>query len=469
MKKTTLGLIVGNRGFFPSYLCKSGRETMLRVLAEEGIEVVTLGMDDTEYGSVESLADSRKCGELFKKHADQIDGILVTLPNFGDERGVANSIRFSGLDVPVLIHAYPDDPAKMGLENRRDSFCGKMSLCNNLKQYDIPFTLTSLHTADPDSPGFRQDLREFTATCRVVKGIRHARIGALGARPAAFNTVRFSEKLMEIDGISVETLDLSEVFGRINRLSDTDSEVVAKRAEIANYAEIHNVPDGALNKMARLGVVMDRWMAEAELDATAVQCWTSMEEYFGVVPCTIMSMLSNKLLPSACETDVAGVVGMYALQLASGRPSALMDWNNNYGDDPDKAVVFHCSNLPAQIFNDIPLIDAQDILAATVGRENTWGTIKGRIKAEPFSYLRVSTDDLAGGIAAYIGEGEFTDDVLDTFGGFGVVRVPRLQSLLEYICDNGFEHHVAVNQVRVAKPVYEALGKYLGWDVYYHS
>jgi L-fucose isomerase-like protein len=469
MPKTTLGLIVGNRGFFPSHLCKTGRETMLRVLAEEGLDVVALGPEDTEYGSVVSLADSRKCAELFKKHADTLDGIVVTLPNFGEERGVADAIRFANLDVPVLIHAFPDDLSRMDLQNRRDSFCGKMSLSNNLRQYGIPFSLTRMHTIDPDDPMFRQDLRDFAATCRVAKGLRHARIGALGARPAAFNTVRYSEKLLELNGISVETLDLSEVFGRIDGLADTDPAVAGKRGEIAAYAKIQKVPDAALNKMAKLGVVMDRWMTDYELNATAVQCWTSMEEYFGVVPCTIMSMLSNKLLPSACETDVAGVVGMYALQLASCQPSALMDWNNNYGTDPDKAIVFHCSNLPAQIFTDIPVMDYQAIIAGTVGAANTYGTMNGRIKADPFSYLRVSTDDVAGEITAYLGEGEFTADPVDTFGGFGVVHVPHMQDLLQYICENGFEHHVAVNQNRVARPVYEALTKYLDWDVYFHS
>jgi L-fucose isomerase-like protein len=338
-----------------------------------------------------------------------------------------------------------------------------------LRQYNITYTLTTLHTVDPDAMSFRQDLRQFAGTCRVVKGLRHARIGMMGARPTAFNTVRFSEKLLELEGISVETLDLSEVFGRIERLKDEDAAVVAKRAEIDHYTRTQGVPVAALSKMAKLGVVMDRWVAETELDATAVQCWTSIEEYFGVVPCTIMSMLSNKLMPSACETDVAGVVGMYALQLASGAPSALLDWNNNYGDDPDKCVVFHCSNLPAQVFTEIPVMDYQAIIAGTVGVQNTYGTMNGRIKAEPFSYLRVTTDDANGCIAAYLGEGEFTTDPINTFGGFGVAHIPHLQNLLQYICDNGFEHHVAINQSRVANACYEALSKYMDWDVYLHA
>ncbi|MCS7221086.1 MAG: L-fucose/L-arabinose isomerase family protein [Anaerolineae bacterium] len=468
MKQPTLGVIVGNRGFFPSHLCKTGRETILKVLEQEGIRAVLLSPEDTEYGSVESLQDAEKCAALFKRHADEIDGVLVTLPNFGDERAVANTLRWSGLNVPVLIHAFPDEAGRMTVQYRRDSFCGKMSVCNNLKQYGIPFSLTTLHTVDPESESFRQDLRRFVSVCRVVKGLRGARMGMLGARPAAFNTVRYSEKLFERAGISVETLDLSEVFGRINRLSDSDPVVKAKREEIQAYVPTNNVPEESLVKMAKLGVVVQRWMEDQRLQATAVQCWTSMEEFFGVVPCTIMSMMSNSLLPSACETDIAGVVGMYAMQLASGKPSALVDWNNNYGDDPNKGVIFHCSNLPKQVFTDIPVMDYQEIIAGTVGKEKTYGTVVGRIKAEPFTYCRVSTDDARGVITAYTGEGVLTDDPLTTFGGYGVVEIPNFQGLLRYICENGFEHHVAINQSRVADAIAEAFGKYLGWEVYYH-
>jgi L-fucose isomerase-like protein len=468
MNKTTLGVIVGNRGFFPDHLCETGRQTVLKVLAEEGIDVITLTPEATAFGSVESLTDAEKCAALFKEHRDEIDGVLVTLPNFGDERGVANALRRSGLGVPVLIQAFPDEVDKMTVADRRDGFCGKMSVCNNLKQYGIPFTLTTLHTVSPDSESFRQDLRQFVGTCRVVQGLRGAKVGVLGARPAAFITVRYSEKLLERAGISVESLDLSEAFGRATRLADDDARVRNKLDEIRAYVPTEGIPPEVLAKMSKFALVMEDWIEEHELVATAVQCWTSMEEFFGVVPCTVMSMLSNTLSPSACETDVTGAVGMYAMALASGKPSALLDWNNNYGDDPDKGVVFHCSNLPKQFFAHTPKMDYQEIIAGTVGKENTYGTVVGRIKSGPFTYCRVSTDDERGVIRAYLGEGELTDDPLETFGGYGVVRIPNFQGLLHHICENGFEHHVAINLSQVASAVNEALGKYMGWDVYYH-
>jgi L-fucose isomerase-like protein len=467
-KKTTLGVIVGTRGFFPTHLAVEGRKKILEILKDEGFDTVCLGPKEAKGGAVETLADARACADLFRSRRDDIDGVLVTLPNFGDEKAVANTLKFAGLDVPVLVHAWPDDAAHMTAADRRDSFCGKMSVCNNLDQYDIPFSLTDLHTVAPDSLDFREDLRRFGGTCRVVSGLRNVRLGALGARTGPFNTVRFSEKLLETHGISVETMDLSEAFGQAQALKATDAAVRAKLRAVKAYTCTGPIPEEGLLRMARLGVVIDRWVAEQGLAGTAVQCWTAMEQYFGIVPCTLMSMMSESLLPSACEVDVTGLVGMLALRLASQTPAALVDWNNNYGDDPDKCVLFHCSNLPKSLFESHEMA-VQDIIAGSVGAENACGTIVGRLKAQPFTYCRVDTDDTDGEIRAYMGEGELTDDPLDTFGGYGVAYIPDLQGLLQYICGLGFEHHVAIAAGRTARAIEDALDVYFGWDVYLHE
>ena len=466
--KLTFGVIVGNRGFFPDALAQEGHAFMTSFLKKAGHDCVILSERDTKFGSVETWEDAKKCADLFKANRDKIDGVIVTLPNFGDERGVADTLKMAGLDVPVLVHAWDDTPGKMSIQHRRDSFCGKMSACNNLIQYGIPFSLTVLHTMDPTTPLFAREIDWFASVCRVVRGLRNCRVGALGARPAAFSTVRYSEKLLEESGITVETLDLSEVFGRIKALSDNAREVTARVKKISDYTPTNGIPAESIRKMAKLGIVVDRWMKDAELDVTAVQCWTSMEQYFGVVPCTVMSMLSDSLKSSACEVDVCGAVAMHALALASQTPSFLLDWNNNYGTDLNKCVCFHCSNLPKTCFADMKM-DYQEIIAGTVGKENTFGTVVGRIKPGPMTFARISTFDTEGMIGAYVGEGNFTKDKLETFGGFGVAEIPNLQLLLRHICENGFEHHVAVNHSQCARAVFEAFDNYMGWDVYWHQ
>lgn len=468
MSKMTLAVIVGNRDFFPDRLVSEGRADILRLFEEMGIEAVILDEDATKLGAVETWQHARRCADLFRSQRDRIDGVLVCLPNFGDEKGVADTLQLSELNVPVLVQAYPDDLTQLSVERRRDAFCGKVSVCNNLRQYGISYTLTRRHTVHPLTDSFRADLRNFLAVCRVTKGLRRARIGAIGARPNAFNTTRYSEKLLQSAGISVNTIDLSEVFGAAEKIPADDVRVKNHLERIRGYAPCGDTPDRSMTQMARLAIVLSDWMARYDLQATAIQCWTSMQSNFGINPCTVMSMMSEQLLPSACEVDITGVVSMYALQLASGTPSALVDWNNNYGDDDDKCVMFHCGNWAKSFMPDI-IISTAPILGSTLGVQNTYGALSGRTPAGPLTFARVSTDDKEGRIRAYVGQGQFTDDPLATFGSRAVVHVPALQNLMRYICRNGFEHHAAMNASHSADILTEAFETYLDWATYHHG
>lgn len=463
----TLGVILGNRDFFPDVLITEAKRDLTKLFSELDIQPIWLSDQQSKLGDVQSWQDSVRCGELFRQHRDQIAGILVCLPNFGDEKGVADSIRLSELNVPVLVQACPDDLDQFGLERRRDAFCGKISVCNNLRQYGCNFSLTRDHTVAILSPRFREDLRGFVQVCRTVRGLRRVRLGAVGARPNAFNTTRYSEKLLEAAGISVNTIDLSEVFGSAATIANDDRRVQDRIEQIRAYADASAAPDESMQRMAKFAIVIDDWMQSLGLTATAIQCWSSMQKNYGVNVCTIMSMMSQQMLPSACEVDVAGVVSMYALQLASGKPSALVDWNNNYGDDPDKCVFFHCGNWAKDLLPDLR-IGTAPILGTVLGEENTVGALEGRTPPGPVTFGRISTDDRAGRIRAYVGEGKFTDDPLKTFGTKAVVEVRQLPALMHHICRNGFEHHAAMNGSHCADSVAEALGNYLAWDVYRH-
>jgi len=468
MTKITLGVIVGNRDFFPDRLVTEARADILKLFKEMDIEAVIIDENATKLGGVETWAHAKICADLFKKNADRIDGILVTLPNFGDEKGVADTIKLSGLNVPILVQAYPDDLNQLTVERRRDGFCGKISVCNDLRQYGYAYSLTDLHTVHPLTDSFRADLASFVGVCRVVKGLKNARFGAIGARPGNFNTMRFSEKLLQSFGMSVVTVDFSEILGNATRLSDDEARVKAKLEAIKGYAKSDSVPSPALMRMAKLGVIIDSWMNEYDLTASAIQCWTSLQQNYHINVCTLMSMMSEQLMPSACETDITGVATMYALQLASGTPSALVDWNNNYGNDPDKCVLFHCGNWAKSFLPGIEIKNAE-ILATTLGTENTFGAVAGRVPAGPLTYARISTDDNQGIIRTYMGEGEFTDDPLNTFGARAVIHTPGLQKLMHYISKNGFEHHCAMNASHSAGVLAEAFETYFGWEVYHHA
>lgn len=364
--------------------------------------------------------------------------------------------------MPVLVHAFPDEIDKMDRENRRDSFCGKFSLCNNLRQYGIPFTNTSHHVEAPSSEDFKKDLLFFERVCCVVKKLRSARLGLIGIRPSPFNTVRYSEKILEGEGIVVETISLSEILSRAKEIDKEEDKVQNILAEMNEWFFLEGVPQEAIIKTAKLFVAVSEWVEENDLDGVAMQCWPAIEKLYRIVPCAAMSIMSEKLVLAACEADVTGLLSMYALQLASGNYPALVDLNNNYGDDPDKFVVFHCSNFPRSLFADKPKLCRHFAL-------HEYGALHGKISPGPLTLLRISTDDQRGKIRSYIAEGELTDDQLKTFGGYGVVRIKGLKSLLRFISDEGFEHHVAVVHGHVADILEEAMKKYMGWEVYRHT
>jgi L-fucose isomerase-like protein len=464
----TMGVILGNRDFFPDVLVGEARRDLQKLFSQMSIDPVWLSPNETKLGAVETWADAQKCGELLRQHRDRIDGVLVCLPNFGDEKGIADSIRIADVSVPILVQACPDDLDQFGLDRRRDAFCGKISVCNNLRQYGLKYTLTRDHTIAILDPRFREDLARFLQTCNVVRGLTRLRIGAVGARPNAFNTTRFSEKLFENAGISTHTIDLSEVFGEAGRISDGDSRLKQRIDQIHAYADTTAAPAESLVRMAKFAIVLENWMDSLGLSATAVQCWSSLQKNFGVNVCTIMSMMSQRMMPSACEVDIAGVISMYALQLASGRPSALVDWNNNYGGNPDKCVLFHCGNWATEFLPQATMGTAP-ILGTTLGEENTVGTLNGRTDSGPVTIARVSTDDLTGSISAYVAQGQFTDDPLNTFGARAVVDVPALPKLMHVICEHGFEHHAAMSRSQTADAIAEALGRYKGWRTYHHN
>ena len=464
----TLGVIIGNRDFFPDVLIAEARRDLVKLFAELDVEPVWLTEADSKLGAVETWTDAKKCGDLLRRERDRLDGILVSLPNFGDEKGVADSIRIADVSLPILVQAYPDDIDQFGLDRRRDAFCGKISVANNLRQYGFKYTLTRDHTVAVLDPRFREDLVQFIQTCKVVHGLSRVRLGAVGARPNAFNTTRFSEKLFENHGITTNTIDLSEIFGSAAQIASSDTRVKARIEQIHAYTDASAAPAESLVRMAKFALVVDDWMDSLGISATAMQCWSSLQKNFGVNVCTIMSMMSQRMMPSACEVDIVGVISMYALQLASGRPSALVDWNNNYGGNPDKCVLFHCGNWATEFLPDAKMGTAP-ILGTTLGEENTFGALNGRTGAGPLTTARVSTDDLNGSISTYVAEGEFTDDPLDTFGPRAVVEVPGLPRLMHIICQHGFEHHSAMSRSHTAGAVAEALSRYKGWKTYHHN
>lgn len=468
-RKQTFGVIVATRSFFPSHLVKTAREQVSNLLDKLGYGYIMVGENDTEYGAVVTYEEAKTCAALFKENRDTIDGILVILPNFGEELGVAETIQLANLNVPVLVQACDDDFDKLDMKNRRDAFCGKISVCNNLRQRGIKYTLTTLHTCKIDSDYFAKEVERFAGVCRVVRGVRGSRVAMLGARPVAFNTVRYSEKILQKYGISVQTVDFSEViFAAMQYPAGKNIDEMIAR--IRNYGTIPDfVDNNLLEKQAKLCLVLEETVKKLSCDASTVQCWDSVENNYGCATCLAMSLMGEKGLPSACESDVTGAVSMLAAGLAGNSPAALMDWNNNIGDDRDACIALHCSNFPKSFFQNDIEIECLDVLGSTLGKENCFGACKGQVASGQMTYLRMTTDDTAGILKAYVGEGDFRPDELPTKGGVANCHVMDLQGLMRYITLNGYEHHVCFVRGHVADILHEALNNYLDIETYWHN
>ena len=465
----SFGVIIATRNIFNFELAVEARKKVLDKLTKMGFGTVILPGEETPTGNIEGYVDALKCARFFKQNAEKIDGIIVVLPNFGDELGVVNSIKLSGLNVPVLVQACDDDNDKVGVKERRDAFCGKLSVCNNFFQYGIKFTDTFYHTYSLDSREFETDLWRFAAICRVVKGLRGLRVGAIGTRPAGFQTMRVSEKILQKNDITVVPVDMSEIIATAENMDVNAKEVGEKAEAIMNYGKCHFNHKEQVFRQARFGLAVEHWIKENNIHISALQCWESLEKNYGCAACVTMSMMGEKLMPSACEVDIAGAIGMYALALAANKPSALLDWNNNYGTDRTKVVCTHCSNYPKSFFENEIEIGSLDILGTVLGQENTFGAVKGKVAPGNMTYFRISTDDNTGKIKSYLGEGKITDDPYGMDGGIAVCEIPNLQDLMKFMCKNGFEHHVGMVRGHVAGILEEAVGNYLGWELYNHK
>lgn len=469
IKKQTFGVIIATRNIFNSKLAVEARAKVLTKLEQLGFNSIILPSEETPTGNIEGYADAVKCAELFSKNKEIIDGILVVLPNFGDELGVVNSIKLSGLNVPILVVAVDDENDKVDVKSRRDAFCGKLSVCNNFYQYGVKFTDTTYHTYSLDSSEFVKDIHKLSGICRVVKGLKGLRVGAIGTRPIGFQTMRVSEKLLQASDITVVPVDMSEIIAAAEKIKENDPSVIEKVAAIQNYGSCSMVSKDKIAKQARFGLAVENWIKANNIDISALQCWESIEKNYGCAACVTMSMMGEKLMPSACEVDVAGAISMYALALAANSPSALLDWNNNFAEDRNKVVCTHCSNYPKSFFQNEISIGSLDVLGTVLGSEDTFGAIKGKVAPGDMTYFRISTDDKKGVIKSYLGEGKITDDPYGMDGGIAVCEIPNLQGLMKFMCKQGYEHHVAMVRSYVADILEEAIGNYLNWDIYKHQ
>jgi L-fucose isomerase-like protein len=462
-QKTTFALFFGNRGFFPASLIAKARQELPSVLKEMGHDYLMLDEHLTRYGAVETTREGEVYANFLRENRGKYGGVILCLPNFGDETGAVAALCEAG--VPILVQAYPDELSQMAPELRRDAFCGKLSIMDVFSQYGVKFTAIKPHVVHPTSANFRDNVTCFDRVCRVVNGIKGMVLGSIGARTTPFKTVRIDEVTLQRHGITVETLDLSDIFARINSVPMDSSEYKSKSETLSGYTSWEGVPERAFSNIVRLGVVLDQVIAEYNMDAIAVRCWTELQQQLGISTCVLLGELNERRFPAACEVDLGNAVAMSALRLASDSPAACLDWNNNYADDENKCILFHCGPVPKSLMTGPGRISDHLILANSVGKGCSFGCHVGRIAPTDFTFGSLLTD--AGRVKMLLGQARFTEDPIPTefFGCAGVAEIPRLQDVLLHIGRQGYRHHVSLTPGLVQEPLREALEHYLGFEI----
>lgn len=462
MSKQTFALFFGNRGFMPAELIEGAREDMVKAVTDAGYDYIMMDKDATRYGAVETRDEGRAYAKWLKSHEGEYDGVILCMPIFIDENGAVAALQDAG--VPILMQAYPDEIGKMDFKHRRDAFCGKFSVTDVFEQYRIPYTVMKPHVVNPLTSEFRENLDDFAAVCRVVKGMKRFTIGCIGARTTAFKTVRFDEVAMQRHGINVESFDLSELFEFVRAKQDNDERVIAKKAALEKYTDFTKVPEDKKLMLAKISVVIDGYIETYHLDAIALRCWNEMETYLRVCPCVLLSELNDRGITASCEIDMCSAITMRALSLATEGPAACLDWNNNYGDDPNKVILFHCGSTAQKLMASKGTVTSHKMFDKG-DPGSGWGTNEGRIAAFPMTFSNCKTED--GKITVYFSEGEFTDDSIEKefFGCGGVAKIDNLQDKLIRLARGGFKHHTTVANGHVKDILEEAFNIYLGYDV----
>ena len=460
--KTTFALCFGNRGFMPGELILEARREMAEAVAKAGFEYIIMDEKATRYGAVETREEGKLYHDWLAENSGKYHGVIFCQPIFVDENGAIAALRDAG--VPILMQAYPDEIGKLDFKNRRDAYCGKFSVTDVFTQCKVPFTVLKPHVVHPLSQAFSQNLRDFAAVCRVAGGMKRFTVGAIGARTTAFKTVRYDEIALEKYGITVESFDLSELIFKVGNLGENDPRVEAKLRRLWEYSDASGVPGKNMKTLAKISAVIDEYIETYKLDALTLRCWNEMETILRVCPCVLLSELNDRGIVASCEIDLCSAITMRALSLASGQPSAVLDWNNNYGDDENKAILFHCGPVAQSLMAKKGTVTEHKMFAKN-DPGSGWGCNEGRIGAFPMTFSNCRTED--GKLIAYTGEGEFTDDEIEEgfFGCGGVAKIPNLQNKLIKLARGGFKHHTSVGVGRMKEILDEAFSIYLGYDM----
>ena len=449
-------------GFVPSYRFrwtdwteKMRAQSIQTLAALPGVQVISPAIapdpaapspGTTCFGAVQNLDEAEVVADYFAR--ERVDGLVLCPLDFGDERSASKIAEKLG--VPVLLYATKEPPAiaDAGLGRVSDSYCGNLSLAAGLHRRRIPFRFAGLFF--PDEPGLVAEADVFVRAVAVAKGLRNARLGQVGVRPPAFETVAFDEVAMARKfGQNVICANLDDLVAEARDLADDDPAVQDIIADIRRTVPVITVADDYLLNAAKLEAALASFWDRSRLSALAMQCWPSIQRELGVSLCALFGRLTQRHMLTACETDILGAASMlvqYQAALGQDLPH-FIDWTIQHREIPNRLLAWHCGNAPTCLARDpgeIALRSRGNMTGELTPREGDpqAGLCQFQIKPGPVTCCRLAEYD--GDWKMLIARGEVVPSEETLAGTWAWVEVRDHDRLYRTLVEEGFIHHASM-------------------------
>ncbi len=400
----------------------------------------------TPFGAVHDLDEAETVAEYFRQQG--VDGLVLCPLDFGDERSAAKVAEKLG--VPVLLYATKEPAGLPGpaMARQSDSYCGNLSMASALYRRKIPFHFAGIFF--PDEPEFATAVEPFVRAVAVVKGLRGARVGQVGVRPATFETVGYDEHALALKfGQNVIYANLDDIVDMARRYADDDPQVAETMASVrAEFKEI-TVGTSYLLNAARLELALTEFWRRSKLSALAVQCWPAIQRMMGISVCNTYSRLTDRGMLTACEADVLGAEAMlisHRVALGASAPH-FIDWTIQHRENPNWLLAWHCGNAPASLAADpsrTALRSRKDMAGALPIPETDpqAGLNQFQIRPGKVTLCRLAEYDNRWKLLITTGEIIPSDETLA--GTWSWVEVKDHGRLYRTLVEEGFVHHASM-------------------------
>jgi L-fucose isomerase-like protein len=456
-------------GFIPSHRESFGDDWAARMRARcieqfkrvPGLDLVVPDESLTRRGLVYSLEEGERARDLFLR--EQVAGVIVGGMTFGHETS-AVGVVIAGLPpgTPVLQFATKAAPMSEGGTRPSDSWCGQFAITSALRRRAIRFQ--HIPTCFPEEPVFAREAARFVRACAAVQGFRGARFGQIGTRPEEFESVWWDEaSLQKSFNQTVVPVDLAEMFARMEAVGAEAKETQDLMEEMSTGVDAGAIPRHCLSNLARAEIALRQLAREKHLVGMGVNCWTQVQQRFGICVCSVLGRLTDSGLMASCEVDIYGAATMWAAYLASlGRVAPhLIDWTELHPDRENVFLAWHCGNAPPSLCDSgcTPRFLPQPFLPPDL----YWGTLHMRLRPGPVTCARLVEYD--GEFSMFIGQGEVQNIDPETHGTYGWVRVEDVMDWEQVMVEKGIIHHGVLIHDPEVGPALESFCHFLDIEV----